>query len=107
MAADTTFPEQKQVSPTGGAFWTCSHTSEAVDKRRETLAFNRSLLLEDILSMYRRGAVPLTIATKVHRSEGFVLQVLLGAGLKVSRWLRNDLEGFALGRHDGNEILPL
>ena len=107
MAADTTFSEQEQVSPTDGAFWTFSHTSEATDKRRETLAFNRSLLLEDILSMYRRGAVPLTIATKVKRSEGFVLQVLLEAGIMVSRWLRNDLEGCALGRHDGNEVPPL
>jgi hypothetical protein len=107
MAADTTFPEQEQVSPTAGSFWAFSHTSEAADKRRETLAFNRSLLLEDILSMYRRGAVPLTIATKVHRSEGFVLGVLLEAGEKVSRWLRNDLEGCALGRHDGNEIPSL
>jgi hypothetical protein len=43
----------------------------------------------------------------VRRSEGFVLGVLLDAGEKVPRWLRNDLEGCALGRRDGNEVPTL
>lgn len=107
MAVNPTFPEQKLASPMEEPFWVKSHRSEAARKRRETLAFNRELLLEDILSLYRRGAVPLAIATMVKRSEGFVLDVLLGAGEKVPRWLRNDLEGCALGRHDGNEVPPL
>ena len=91
----------------GDAVASPSKTGEALQRRRETFAFNREILLEDILSMYDRGAVPLTIATKVHRSEGFVLQVLLEAGREVPHWLRNDLEGCALGRHDGNEVPPL
>jgi hypothetical protein len=107
MAVDLTFPEQKQATPSTASFWTFSQTSEAKQKRRETNAFNRELLLEDILSLYRRGAVPLTIATMVNRSEGFVLGVLRDAGEHVPRWLRNDLEGYALGRHDGNEVPSL
>jgi hypothetical protein len=43
----------------------------------------------------------------VNRSEGFVLGVLGEAGEHVPRWLRNDLEGCALGRHDGNEVPSL
>ena len=107
MAVDLTFPEQEQASPGTASFWAFSQTSEAKQKRRETVAFNRELLLEDIASLYRRGAVPLTIATMVKRSEGFVLGVLRDADLKVPRYLRNDLEGCALGRHDGNEIPAL
>ena len=107
MAVDLTFPEQKQASPSTASFWAFSQTSEAKQKRRETVAFNRELLLEDILSLYRRGAVPLTIATMVKRSEGFVLKVLGEHREKVPRWLRNDLEGCALGRHDGNEVPSL
>jgi hypothetical protein len=76
-------------------------------ERRETVTFNRELLLADILSLYRRGAVPLTIATMVNLSEGFVLDVLAEHGKHVPRWLRNDLEGCALGGHDGNEIPKL
>lgn len=107
MAVDLTFPEQKQASATGTSFWTFSHTSEAKQKRRETVSANRELLIEDVLSLYRRGAVPLAIATMVHRSERFVLGVLAEHAEKVPRWLRNDLEGCALGRHDGNEVPPL
>jgi len=33
--------------------------------------------------------------------------VLRDAGEHVPRWLRNDLEGHALGRHDGNEVPEL
>jgi hypothetical protein len=107
LAVDLTFPEQEQASATGTSFWAFSQTSEAREKRRETVAFNRELLLQDILSLYRRGAVPLAIATMVNRSEGFVLGVLADAGEKVPRWLRNDLERCALGRYDGNEIPAL
>lgn len=80
---------------------------ESLRRRLETNAAYRELLHEDILSMYRRGAVPLTIASKVNRSEEYVLQALAKAGVKVPRWLRNDLAGCALGRHDGNEVPPL
>jgi hypothetical protein len=94
-------------SPGTASFWALSHTSEAQQKRLETKAFNRELLIEDILSLYRRGAVPLAIASMVHRSERYVLTVLAAHGEQVSRWLRNDLEGCALGRRDGNEVPAL
>ena len=82
-------------------------TGSSASKAAETKAFNAQLLREDAVSLYRRGATPLTIATMLKRSEPYVLSILLDAGEKIPRWLRNDLESSALGRHDGNEIPSL
>jgi hypothetical protein len=61
--------------------------SPALAKRREALAQNARMLREAIVGDYRRGLVPLAIATRRNVSVRYVSEALRDAGIEPPAYL--------------------
>jgi hypothetical protein len=64
-----------------------THSEEALQRRRETLAYARQLVREDVLRLWQRGLVPLAIAAAVSRSVSYVSEILRDEGVEIPSYL--------------------